>query len=170
MSIKNIEFKAKIESISTYENLLLTLNPTFIGQDHQIDTYFNTTQHRLKLRQGNIENALIQYSRPNTANAKLSNIILYQHEPSNDLKNILISQLGIKTIVDKVRNIYFIDNVKFHFDTVQNLGTFLEVEAIDTQNKFDVEYLKKQCDKYFSFFSLHPSQIIAESYSDLLLY
>jgi adenylate cyclase class IV len=38
---------------------------------------------------------------------------------------------GIKVIVQKKRRIYFIGNVKFHFDTIAELGTFIEVEAID---------------------------------------
>ena len=63
MNIKNFEFKAKIDEIEKYENKLLTLNPDFQGLDHQIDTYFNAQYGRLKLREGNIENSLINYDR-----------------------------------------------------------------------------------------------------------
>ncbi len=59
MSILNFEFKAKTEDLDDLEKKLLILNPTFIGEDNQTDTYFNVTQGRLKLREGNIENALI---------------------------------------------------------------------------------------------------------------
>lgn len=127
MNIKNFEFKAKIDEIEKYENKLLTLNPDFQGLDHQIDTYFNAQYGRLKLREGNIENSLINYDRENVSGLKESQIILYQHEPNVALKNILIRQLGVKIVVNKKRKIYFIDNVKFHFDVVENLGTFTEV-------------------------------------------
>ncbi len=169
MNIKNFEFKAKVDEIEKYESKLLTLNPKFQGVDHQIDTYFNVQKGRLKLREGNIENSLINYDRENVSGSKESQIILYQHEPNIALKNILTRQLGVKIIVDKKRKIYFIDNVKFHFDVVENLGTFIEVEAIDSKEELTIEELKKQCDKYFDFFELTEQNVIAKSYSDLIL-
>jgi adenylate cyclase, class 2 len=169
MNIKNFEFKAKIEDLERVENKLLTLNPIFQGLDHQIDTYFNVGTGRLKLREGTIEHALINYDRENVAGSKESQIILYQHSPNEALKHILIKQLGVKVVVDKKRKIYFIGNVKFHFDRVENLGTFMEVEAIDSEDAFTTEELKAQCDTYFDFFELAPGDIIDKSYSDLLL-
>jgi predicted adenylyl cyclase CyaB len=169
MNIKNFEFKAKVDNLEKYESKLLTLLPLFKGEDHQIDTYFNVPAGRLKLREGNIENALINYNREDLSSAKLSDIILYRHTPDKALKNILSLQLGVKIVVDKKRKIYFIDNVKFHFDIVEGLGTFLEVEAIDTDNSFTIEELKAQCDKYYQFFELQESNIISKSYSDLIL-
>ncbi len=169
MNIKNFEFKAKVNDLNIYEEKLLTLNPVFKGEDHQKDTYFNVTKGRLKLREGNIENALINYNRENTANAKLSEVILYQHTPDKALKDILKIQLGIKIVVDKRRRIYFIDNVKFHFDTVATLGTFIEVEAIDNKEQFSITELKVLCDYYFTFFGLQKTDLIEQSYSDLML-
>lgn len=168
MNIKNFEFKAKVNDIEIYENKLLELNPIYKGIDHQIDTYFNVQKGRLKLREGNIENSLIHYTRENIQGSKQSDIILYQHEPNIALKNILSLELGIKTIIDKQRKIYFIGNVKFHFDLVKDLGTFVEVEAIDNQENFTIEELKKQCDYYFDFFGLTKSHLIDKSYSDLI--
>jgi predicted adenylyl cyclase CyaB len=169
MNIINFEFKAKVSEIEKYENKLLTLNPIFIGLDHQIDTYFNGVHGRLKLREGNIENALINYDRANIKGAKESQIILYKHQPDLALKQILTKQLGVKVIIDKKRKIYFIDHVKFHFDHVENLGTFIEVEAISTNQEFTKAALKEQCDKYFNFFELTTNHIIEKSYSDLML-
>lgn len=78
-------------------------------------------------------------------------------------------QLGVKTIVDKKRKIYFIGNVKFHFDIVKNLGAFMEVEAIDNEGKFSIEELKTQCDNYFDYFHLDKDNLVDKSYSDLIL-
>jgi len=168
MNIKNFEFKASVNELTFYEQKLLTLNPKYKGEDHQIDTYFNAPKGRLKLREGTIENALINYQRENTADAKLSEVILYQHTPDKALKDILTAQLGIKIVVDKRRKIYFIDNVKFHFDTVAGLGTFIEVEAIDAKEQFTITELKGQCDYYYSLFELEKSNLIDQSYSDLI--
>ncbi|MCK0200421.1 class IV adenylate cyclase [Ornithobacterium rhinotracheale] len=169
MKIKNFEFKARVSNIESYQEKLLSLNPRYVGEDHQIDTYFCAKEGRLKLREGNIENALINYQRADTSKAKESKIILYKHKPSEALKEILTLQLGVKVIVNKKRQIYFIDNVKFHFDKVEGLGTFLEVEAIDAEEEFTLEQLEEQCNKYFEFFGLTSQDLVDKSYSDLLM-
>ena len=169
MATVNIEFKAATNQLDNLEKKLLTLNPRFIGEDNQIDTYFNVVTGRLKLREGNIENSLIYYERENTTGAKQSDILLYQHQPDKTLKDILIKSNGIKAVVSKRRRIYFIDNVKFHFDLVRDLGTFVEVEAIDSNGDIGVAKLKEQCDYYAVFFDIKEQDYIAVSYSDMLL-
>ena len=169
MSILNIEFKATTNKLAALETLLQQHNPVFIGEDHQIDTYFNVQTGRLKLREGNIENALIHYERENTAGAKSSHVLLYQHQPDKTLKEILIKTLGIKAVVDKRRKIYFINNVKFHFDNVEGLGTFIEVEAIDKDGSIGKEKLQAQCDEYAALFNIDAADFCALSYSDMIL-
>ena len=169
MRIINFEFKAKVKNIRQLEDKLLELKPIFLGEDHQIDTYYNVSRGRLKLREGNIENALIFYERKNISNAKQADILLYKHQPDKSLMDILEKLHGVKIIVDKKRKIYFIENVKFHFDNVKELGKFIEVEAIDETGKVGIQKLKEQCKKYFSFFGLKESDYIGYSFSDLLL-
>jgi predicted adenylyl cyclase CyaB len=169
MAITNFEFKARTDDLTRLEQKLLGENPKFIGEDHQVDTYFNVSKGRLKLRQGNVENSLIHYERVNTADAKESSILLYEHEPDENLKKILTKTLGIKVVVEKTRRIYFIENVKFHFDRLASLGTFVEVEAIDRDGSIGLETLKEQCQKYAEFFEIERSQYVSESYSDLIM-
>lgn len=169
MKLRNFEFKARAKDLKKLEQKLQRLNPVFKGEDHQIDTYFNVPFGRLKLREGKIENALIYYERPDTASAKPSDILLYKHYPETALKEILTKTNGIKAVVDKKRRIYFIENVKFHFDTVNELGTFIEVEAIDENGQRTLEELEKQCKKYFAFFGLKESDYVSKSYSDLII-
>jgi adenylate cyclase, class 2 len=169
MSAINFEFKARCNDIAAAEKKLLALNPVFAGEDNQCDTYYNVPDGRLKLREGNIENALIFYKRENTAGAKLSTVLLYQHQPDKSLKEILTASLGIKIVVQKKRRIYFIENVKFHFDSIKGLGTFTEVEAIDSTGEIDIEKLKEQCRHYASFLGIQQEDYIAQSYSDMLM-
>jgi adenylate cyclase, class 2 len=165
----NFEFKARTTQLYFLEERLLSLNPRFIGEDFQTDTYFNTGDGRLKLREGNIENALIHYNRNNIASAKSSEVLLYQHRSDPALKLILERSFGIKVVVQKKRRIYFIDNVKFHFDEVKQLGSFVEVEAIDEDGSIGIENLNAQCQYYADFFGIKPTDYISESYSDMLL-
>lgn len=169
MSIKIIEFKASAKNLTVLENKLKKLNPDFIGEDHQLDTYFNIEYGRLKLREGNIENALIFYERDNIAEAKQSKVLLYKHYPNNDLKTILGKIHGIKSVVNKIRRIYFIENVKFHFDTVKGLGEFLEVEAIDNNGEIPIEKLTEQCKYYAEHFNISKEDYVAISYSDMVI-
>lgn len=165
----NIEFKAKSKNNTELEQLLQEFNPRFVGEDVQTDTYYHTPNGRLKLREGNIENALIHYQRSNIAGAKQSDVLLYQHQPDPSLKEILENALGVKVVVVKRRRIWFVENVKFHFDHVEGLGSFTEVEAIDQDGSGDVTQLQKQCAFYARLFQIEPGSYIAESYSDLLL-
>lgn len=169
MNTSNFEFKAKVDALEQYEQKLLALDPLFKGTDHQTDTYFNVPQGRLKLREGNIENALIGYSREDKPDVKQSEVVLYNHTPDPALKNILTKQLGVKAVVEKTRKIYFLGNVKFHFDHVKDLGTFLEVEAIDDKNAFTRKELEQQCSAYFDFFALPHNSLVNGSYSDLIM-
>lgn len=169
MSHTNIEFKAHTKNIKTAEEKLLTLDPLFIGEDLQTDTYYKVPHGRLKLREGNIENALIYYERENLAGSKQSNVILYPHIPSAQLKILLEKVHGVKVVVTKRRRIYFIDNVKFHFDTVDNLGEFIEVEAIDKDGTIAVSTLQRQAEEYSNFFEITSQDFIDLSYSDMLV-
>lgn len=169
MNKKIIECKVKVSDTTEALANLLKYNPVFKGEDHQIDTYYKATVGRLKLREGNIENALIQYSRENLAGTKLSQVVLYKHEPAVALKEILATQLGILVVVDKLRKIFFVDNVKFHFDEVKGLGSFVEIEAIDEDGSLDIDYLQKQCDDYIVSLGLDRAAMQSHSYSDMLL-
>lgn len=164
----NIEIKAHCTNQENIKKILEAKNADFKGIDHQIDTYFNVPNGRLKLREGNIENHLIHYHRPNQKGPKQSLVTLFTTTPNSSLKQILTDALGIKTIVDKQRAIYFIDNVKFHLDTVQGLGHFVEIEAIDTDKTNTVDQLQQQCESYMELFKIKPSDLLDHSYSDMI--
>ena len=165
----NIEIKAKCNDHDRIRCILKSHNADFKGIDHQIDTYFKVNNGRLKLREGNIENFLVFYERENKKGPKQSDFTLFKSDSNSSLKEILIKSLSVLTVVDKQREIYFIENVKFHIDTVKNLGTFIEIEAIDMDGIFSKEKLLEQCNKYLQLFEIPKSDLISVSYSDLLL-
>ena len=71
-------------------------------------------------------------------------------------------------VVDKKREIYFIDNVKFHIDKVKGLGNFIEIEAIDKTGKIGKKKLLEQCNYYIKLFGIKNTDLLSNSYSDLL--
>ncbi len=164
-----VEIKAKCNDLNRVRYLLKAQEPDFKGTDHQVDTYFNVSFGRLKLREGNIENALIQYVRSDQEAPKTSCVQLYKPNPESNLKNILTQALGILTVVDKRREIYFIGNVKFHLDQVEELGTFVEIEAIDKTGNRSKSELQQQCEFYMSLLEIDNKDLVRFSYSDLLM-
>jgi adenylate cyclase, class 2 len=168
MKHKNIEIKAKCSDPEKIRKILKSGDARFSGTDHQIDTYFNVSHGRLKLREGNIENALIHYLRVNSDEPKESDVLLYENGKNGLLKDLLTRALGVLVAVDKERDIYFIDNVKFHLDTVKELGTFLEIEAIGKEDA-EHENLMQQCKFYLNLFGISKDDLIPYSYSDMLL-
>ena len=163
------EIKAKCVDSSEIREILKAKNASFKGKDLQIDTYFKVSSGRLKLREGKIENNLIFYMREDNKGPKQSNVILYKTEPGSSLKALLTNALGILVVVEKEREIYFIDNVKFHIDRVESLGSFVEIEAIDKDGSIGIEELRKQCEDYLTLFKIEEKDLISRSYSDLLL-
>jgi adenylate cyclase, class 2 len=164
----NIEIKARCADPLSIQAILQAQNARFIGTDHQIDTYFKVENGRLKLREGTIENSLIHYNRVNQAGPKQSDIVLQTVERGSALKEILTKANGILAIVDKKRQIYFIENVKFHIDDVVGLGSFVEIEAIDSDGSIGRERLLEQCQFYIQLFKITDGDLLTHSYSDLI--
>lgn len=164
----NIEIKARCADLALVKTRLEALEARFVGTDHQIDTYFESPNGRLKLRQGTIENSLIFYNRQQQAAPKQSDVHLYHPSDTESLKAVLQHALSIKVVVDKQRSIYFIGNVKFHLDEVTDLGQFVEIEAIDKDGTIGLEELHRQCKHYMKVLGIMPTDLIEESYSDLL--
>ena len=164
----NVEIKARCANPENLRKILKEKNARFVGLDHQVDTYFIVKKGRLKLREGNIENSLIFYERPNQAGPKNSEVHLCKCGPDPNLKSVLSASLGVFKIVDKKREIYFIENVKFHIDEVKTLGHFVEIEAIDKHGNIGREKLNQQCEFYLNLFEIKGGDLVKVSYSDMV--
>lgn len=165
----NIEIKARNSNHERIREILKSRGAHYKGIDHQIDIYFKTNDGRLKLRKGDIENYLIYYEREDKKGPKQSDVILFESESKSSLEEILIKVLGILVKVDKKREIYFISNIKFHLDNVRDLGSFMEIEAIDEYGKIGKEKLLEQCQFYLNLFEINEDNLVKESYSDLII-
>jgi predicted adenylyl cyclase CyaB len=165
----NIEIKATTNDPDYVRTYLQKQRAVYKGLDEQTDTYFNSPNGRLKLREGNIENNLIYYERTNQAGPKNSHFHLVKIEDAKGLKEVLTKSMGIKVIVKKKREIYYIDNVKFHIDEVPGLGSFIEIEAGNILADLSKEQLQAQCDHYMKELRIRSSDLIEVSYSDMLI-
>ncbi len=169
MPFLNVEVKARCTDPESVRSYLFNRKADFKGVDEQTDTYFNVINGRLKLREGNIENNLIFYERSNQAGPKNSRFHLVKIEDARGLKDVLAKSNGIKTVVKKKREIYYIGNVKFHLDEVPGLGSFAEIEAGNVFADLSQEELQRQCDFYMKELGIEQEDLIENSYSDMII-
>ncbi|MEI7750974.1 MAG: class IV adenylate cyclase [Candidatus Omnitrophota bacterium] len=167
MGSLSLEIKARCPDPAHIRKILLARGASFKGLDHQIDTYFRVPDGRLKLREGNIENALIYYKRVDQKNSKKCDSTLFPCLKKTPLKKILTRTLGVLTVVDKKREIYFVKNAKFHIDRVKRLGDFMEIEVFGPAQAS--AKLRKQCEFYQKLLGIRTTDLVADSYSDQLL-
>lgn len=165
----NVEIKARCTRPELIRNILLAHGAEFKGLDNQTDTYFHVANGRLKLREGNIENNLIFYTRSNQPGPKSSHFQLVKINDATGLKEALTNACGIKMVVRKKREIYYIGNVKFHIDEVPGLGSFVEIEAGNILAEKTEAELLEQCRFYLKEFGIVEEDLLPESYSDMLI-
>lgn len=167
--MRTVEIKAVCRSHDPIREWLMKNNAEFRGVDHQIDTYFHCTFGRLKIREGEIENALIQYNRNNQAGPKKSEITLVPFEDGRQIIKALKKSLGVLTVVDKMREIYFVDHVKIHLDRVKRLGKFVEIEVIDCNDARSLTEMESTCHHYMDIFGISVQDLVEISYSDMMI-
>ncbi len=167
----NIEIKARIDDAGKIHRILLSEGAEYKGKDHQIDTYFNVKNGRMKIREGTIENCIVHYNRQDDDGPKRCEYSIIKYEATDKnlsgLKKILTDAVGIFIIVEKERHIYFIDNVKFHLDNVAGLGSFFEIEVINDGTSTEFEQ-RTICKSYLDRLGITISSYIKCSYSDMI--
>lgn len=166
MSQLNIELKARCESPDFIRAFLVANDARFVGTDYQKDTYFNVPNGRMKLRQGNIENALIHYVRAEQSGS--NSVSMFPVVNGDELADLLGKAIGCKAVVEKKREIYFIGNVKFYLDEVLGLGFFVEIEAIDIDGSIGEEQLELQCARYKQALQISDAAVLTRPYCDMM--
>lgn len=140
---RNLEIKVLCPDLDDVRQRLATLNATTSASLRQTDTYFHTAQGRLKLRMiaevassgdiGPISQAeLIGYQRTDHDGSRWSSYHLTPIAPdtANRLCTTLTATLGILVTVAKQREIAIVGPTRIHLDTVDGLGTFVELETM----------------------------------------
>ncbi len=175
---RNIEIKAVCDDLDLVRAAVQELSARLTSIEEQCDTYFRTARGRLKLRRrllntegdgaGDEQFELIWYQRPDTTAAKGSDYYLIRVIDGAELGQLLADELGILTEVHKRRTVYLWQNVRIHLDAVEQLGSFIELEAIVDESCDEVS-ARAKIDHLCNTLEILPDQLIDVSYSDLLL-
>jgi homotetrameric cytidine deaminase len=164
---RNIELKALDPDPARSLAVCRELGAEDKGVLRQRDTYFRTRAGRLKLREEEPGGAvLIQYDRPDAAEARESRYRLTRVDDPEELRASLDAALGTLVVVDKERHLFLWDGVRIHLDDVAGLGAFVELEGVASEEsdlgpeREKVAHLQQK---------LGIEQVLTDSYSDRLL-
>ena len=167
--MENIEIKARVADPLAILEQVQRVAHSYLGLDHQIDTYFCTGKGRMKLRQSTLsENYLILYLRPDQGGPRRS---LYETIPvlrAEEIKALLRNLLGVDIVVEKDRHIFLYKNVRIHLDHINGLGDFLEFEAVMDNKYDDHEQEIKKVMQLMEKLHIRESELIPQSYQDLV--
>lgn len=165
--MKNLEFKANCDSLDMLRQRLADLQAEHRSTMKQLDTYFNVSQGRLKLREINTHEAeLIYYERSDLAESRYSNYQICDIPEPMAFKQIATMALGVKGVVEKQRELWMFGDTRIHLDEVKNLGQFIELETVihnQTEAEAQAEHqLVKEA------LGIKEKDLVSVSYSDLI--
>lgn len=163
----DITIKARCADPAEAESILLQNGAVYKGLDVQTDTFYEAAVGKLKHRQGNIENVLIHYNREQKGEALKTEVFLYLKNPSASSIEQVCNGLKVTAQVKKLRKIFFIENVKFHIDYLEELGHFVEIEAIDLEGALGLEVLREQYQFYKELLQIEEEDLVNDSYVNL---
>ena len=165
---RNIEIKARIDSIESILPLAAEIasdGPTEILQD---DTFFTCPNGRLKLRAfSEHEGQLIFYQRSDSAGPKESFYVISPTSSPDTLRKTLELAYGVGGRVRKHRTLFLVGRTRVHLDRVEGLGDFLELEVVladNEPNETGVSIAHDLLEKL----AVSPQQLVEEAYVDLL--
>jgi adenylate cyclase class 2 len=96
--------------------------------------------------------------------------VLHPVEDSYSLQSLLTQALGVKVIVKKNRKIFFLQHTKFHIDEVPGLGHFIEIEVSNLHHPhLEEAQMQLDCREYMRALDIREEDLVAVSYSDMLL-
>ncbi len=164
---RNLELKARDRDPARSLQVCRDLGAEDRGVLVQRDTYFTVPRGRLKLREEpGVEATLIAYARPDVTGHKESRYRLVPVPDPAELTEALSTTLGIRVVVTKQRHLFIHDAVRIHLDQVDNLGTFIEFEAVVPPGE-SPRHFESLLAELREAFGIEDSDLVPSSYADL---
>ena len=165
---RNVEIKARIESVEAIAPKAAALadqGPIEIRQD---DTFFTCERGRLKLRAFSAdEGQLIFYQRPDQTGPKESFFLISPTASPDSLREALSLAYGQAGRVRKHRTLYLVGRTRVHLDRVEGLGHFLELEVVLSDGEPPGPGVE-EAHKLMAALGIAATQLIEGAYVDLL--
>ncbi len=164
----NIEIKARATDYSHQLKIARDLSQSRPIDLLQEDIFFNVSQGRLKLRIFTEQKAeLIYYERNDITGPKKSEYLLYPTEQPDLLKNILSISHGIRGVIKKKRTLLMFGPCRIHLDQVENLGNFIELEYVLSDDK-ESDRANKTLKYLMGKLGINQKDMINRAYIDMM--
>jgi predicted adenylyl cyclase CyaB len=164
--VRNLEFKARLTDPSAMLARARSIGAELWGDLRQTDTYFALEQGNLKLREtAGLQAELIYYRRAEAGRHRESDYFVTRFPDSASALDVLSRALGVRAVVRKRRTLVLLDTTRIHFDNVEGLGQFLEIEVPAAT---DEEAAAARLDSLISGLGFSWDDCIRKSYVDLL--
>lgn len=166
---KNLEVKIALNDLGEIAQSIKAMGLREVGNLYQTDKYYLMGEKRLKLRNMNNELQLIYYSRPNAEGSRISRYHIFRFKIQNQkiIETILRFFFTLKTVVIKKRTLYTYKHTRIHLDEVKNLGKFLEIETVFSED-ISTDNFYKEHSAVVDALGLSKYRKIRSSYSDLI--
>ncbi|MDP8207504.1 MAG: class IV adenylate cyclase [Candidatus Electryonea clarkiae] len=165
---KNIEIKAKANDFQRQITIAKKISDDPPQHLFQEDTFFNVSTGRLKLREfGDGTGELIKYERSDSIEPSESNYIIYPTDNPDTLKEALTKALGVRSVVRKKRIVYHTGQTRIHFDDVEDLGLFIELEVVLEPGEKN-DYSIKIAEELMTNLEINHQDLVESAYVDLL--
>jgi adenylate cyclase, class 2 len=164
--MQNIEFKAELRNLAAARRQCELLDAQCVRQMQQTDTYFRLPDGRLKKRE--VPGELVEwifYHRQDRVSPRMSNYTILNNEQAR--RRWGTQSLKPWLTVVKTRELWMLGDVRIHLDEVEELGTFIEFEAL-VSRRFDVKMCHEAVRSLRETFSPLLGESISKSYSDLV--
>jgi adenylate cyclase class 2 len=170
MAHVNVELKARDADPAATAARCRALGAKDHGVLLQRDTYFARSRGRLKLRdQGEDGSELIAYRRPDRSEPEESSYVIAPVAAPAELVQALDAALGTTVVVVKRRRLFIWENVRIHLDEVEELGTFVELEAVVGSGSDDLATARAQVARLRTELAIEKDALVAVGYADLLV-
>jgi len=97
----------------------------------------------------------------------LSDYQISVSDDGNSLKAVLEKAYGIRSIVKKVRILYLAGRTRIHFDNVEGLGQFIELEVVLNKQE-SLAKGQQEAENLMTALNIQPSDLVDVAYVDLL--
>jgi len=163
---RNVELKATDPEPARTLARALAFGAEDRGELRQRDTYFAVAHGRLKLREEEPGGAtLIGYERPDDPAERVSHYRLVPVADAAGLRAALAAANGIRTTVVKRRRLLLWEDVRIHLDTVEGLGTFVELEAVAARGS-DLAAERERVARLRAALGIEDGALLSGSYAD----
>ena len=164
----NIEIKARARDYELQFARARALSSRPPERIDQTDIFFDVPRGRLKLRKFSSDRGeLIYYERADRDGPKRSDYFISPTDGPDQLTETLEKALGRRGAVCKTPTLVLVGNTRIHFDRVEDLGEYIELEVVLADGQTDEEG-SRIAHGLMSDLGIEPEDLLEAAYIDLL--